>query len=327
MDHRRWSRALSHLSQFLLERNAVPRSPVYQAMTSAVRLPALAVLAVLGTGCAVHVDTQAQIVREEKRFTVSGRPELDLSTFDGAIEVHSWDRSDVVVEIEKRGATQEAVDALQVVATQKGSRIELEVKRPRRESFAGVGFYRTASARLIVSTPREVDLRARSGDGSIRVDGLSGRIDLRTSDGGIRVSNVNGELTLNTGDGSVAVEGADGRLAVDTGDGGVTVSGRLSHVKLHTGDGSIVYRADPESRMSGDWEITTGDGGVTMYLPEGFSADLDAHTGDGTIRSELDVAGAEELERDRRSLRGRLGEGGRSLRIRTGDGGIRLRTG
>jgi DUF4097 and DUF4098 domain-containing protein YvlB len=296
-------------------------------MSSAVRSPALLILAGLAAGCAVHVDTQAQIVREEKRFTVSGTPELDISTFDGAIEVRSWDRPDVVIEIEKRGATQEAVDALQVVASQNGSRIELEVKPPRKETFSGVGFYRTASARLVVSVPAEINLRARSGDGSIRVDGLSGRIDLRTSDGSIRASEVSGELTMNTGDGAVTVNGADGRLTVDTGDGGVTVTGRLSHVKLRTGDGSIVYRADPESRMSEDWEITTGDGGVTLYLPEGFSADLDAYTGDGTIRSELNVAGEEDLERRRRSLRGRLGEGGRSLRIRTGDGGIRLRTG
>jgi DUF4097 and DUF4098 domain-containing protein YvlB len=294
-------------------------------MTSAVTAPALVVFAALATGCAVYVDTQAQIVREEKRFTVSGTPELEIATFDGAIEVQSWDKPEVLVEIEKRGATREAVDALQVVATQNGPRIELEVKRPRAESFSGVGFYRTASARLIVTAPRQTNLRARSGDGSIRVDRLSGRIELRTADGSIRASDVSGELTINTGDGSVTVAGADGRLVADTGDGGVNVSGRLTRVKLHTGDGSIVYRADPESRMSDDWEITTGDGSVTVYLPEEFSADLDAHTGDGTIRSELSVTGAGDEDSRRRSLRGQIGEGGRSLRIRTGDGAIRLR--
>ena len=44
--------------------------------------------------------------------------------------------------------------------------------------------------------------------------------------------------------------------------------------------------------MSDDWEITTGDGGVTLYLPKDFDADLDAHTGDGAIRNELDVSTA-----------------------------------
>ena len=73
------------------------------------------------------------------------------------------------------------------------------------------------------------------------------------------------------------------------------------------------------------WEITTGDGGVTLYLPKNFDADLDAHTGDGAIRNELDVSTANGGESDRRTVRGRLGEGGKRLRIRTGDGGIRLR--
>lgn len=294
-------------------------------MNSAWRPAALVVVAVLASACVVHVDTEGQIVREEKRFTVSGTPDLRIATFDGAIEVQSWDNPDVLVEIEKRGPTKEAVEALQIVATQDGPRIEVEVKRPRNESLGGIGFHRTASARLIVSVPRKVSLIARSGDGSIRVERLNGRLELRTGDGSIRAIDVTGEVLLNTGDGSVTVSGAEGRLDVDTGDGGVNVSGRLARLRLHTGDGSITYRAEPESRMADDWEITTGDGGVTVYLPDGFAAELDAHTGDGTVRSDLEVVTNDDGKEQRRTLRGRIGEGGRSLRIRTGDGAIRLR--
>jgi DUF4097 and DUF4098 domain-containing protein YvlB len=284
----------------------------------------LAAAALWAAGCVVHVDTEGQIVREEKRFKVTGTPDLKIATFDGAIEIQSWDNPDVLVEIEKRGPTKEAVEALQIVATQDGPRIELEVKRPSTESFGGIGFQRNATARLIVSVPREVNVVARSGDGSIRVERLNGRLELRTGDGSIRAMDVSGELLLNTGDGSVTVSGAEGLLDVETGDGGVNVSGRLARVRLHTGDGSIVYRAEPESRMADDWEISTGDGGVTLYLPDGFGADLDAHTGDGSVRSDIKVASPGDGER--RTLRGRIGEGGRSLRIRTGDGGIRIRT-
>jgi hypothetical protein len=136
---------------------------------------------------------------------------------------------------------------------------------------------------------------------------------------------VSGELTLNTGDGSVTAEDVEGRLGVETGDGGVTVSGNLSGLRLHTGDGSIVYRAHSTTSMAEDWDITTGDGGVSLYLPSDFSAELDAHTGDGAIGNDLDVSAAGTGEVNRRTVRGRLGEGGRQLRIRTGDGAIRLR--
>ena len=58
---------------------------------------------------------------------------------------------------------------------------------------------------------------------------------------------------------------------------------------------------------------------MTLYLPTDFSAELDAHTGDGAIRNDLDVVRSDvererrdERDESRRSLRGRLGDGGRS---------------
>jgi DUF4097 and DUF4098 domain-containing protein YvlB len=294
-------------------------------MKSCVLAGSLVAAATFGSACVVSLDSQGQIVREEKRFTVTGTPDLRLVTFDGAIEIQAWERPDVVIDVEKRGATKEVVDSLEVKSSQQGNRIELEVKRPRAETFSGFGFHHSASARLIVSVPRDVNVTARSGDGSIRIERVNGRLELRTGDGSIRANDVGGELILNTGDGSVTVDGARGRMDIDTGDGGVNVSGRLTSVRLHTGDGSIVYRAEPGSEMSENWDISTGDGGVTLYLPSNFGAELDAHTGDGAIRNDLDITGGPDDSHNRRTLKGRLGSGGKELRIRTGDGTIRLR--
>jgi len=278
--------------------------------------------------CVVGVDSQGQIVREEKRFEPGGTPQLHLATFDGSIEVRSSDGNRVLVEIEKRGPTRESVEALVVESKQDGSRIDVEVKQPRRESFTGFGFHMSASAKLIVTVPRRSDIVARTGDGAIRLDGVSGRLELKTGDGSIRVSDVSGDLVLNTGDGAVDVERAEGALVLETGDGGVNVEGKLSKVRMHTGDGSIVYRVDPGARMEDDWQISTGDGSVSLYLPAAFDAELDAHTGDGGIRNELgvnDVESSGDRQRDRQNLRVRLGDGGRRLRIETGDGAITLK--
>lgn len=282
-------------------------------------------LALLTTGCTITVDSHSEVAREEKKFTVDGRADLRVTTFDGSIEIQSWDRPYVLVEIEKRGPSKESIEALQVIAEQKGSLIDVEVKAPRSESYSGIGFHRTPTARLIVNVPRETDIRARSGDGSIKVDRVSGRIELQTGDGSIRVADVAGDLTLDTGDGSITVEGAEGRLALDTGDGSVNVSGKLGAIKLHTGDGSIVYRAEPGTTMTEPWDITTGDGSVSLYLPADFSADLDAHTGDGSIRNDLELEDSGE-KGERRTVKGKIGSGGKLLRVRTGDGTIRLRS-
>ena len=305
--------------------NFLELDTVYAGMKSRALAAALVLPAVLGVGC-VTLDSQSQIVREEKRFVVSGTPAVHVTTFDGSIQIQSWDKPEVLVEIEKRGPTKEAVEALEIQSSQNGNTIELEVKKPRAESFTVIGFHQSATARMIVSVPREADVRGRSGDGSIQIEHVTGRVDLHTGDGSIRVTDVSGELTLNTGDGSVTVDGAEGGLALETGDGSVNVTGKLARVRLHTGDGSIVYRSQPGAVMTDDWEITTGDGGVSVYLPADFGAELDAHSGDGSVRSDLQVASSDLASANRHTVRGRLGAGGKQLRIRTGDGAIRLRT-
>jgi putative adhesin len=294
-----------------------------QAILRAVAiLPALAML----TACEVTLDSQGHIVHDEKRFTVDGTPDVRLTTFDGSIELRSWDKAEVLVEIEKRGPTDAAIARLEVASKQDGNRIEIEVKKPAGdEAFFGFGRY-SPSASLIVTLPQHSNVVARSGDGSIRATRLKGRIELRTGDGSIRATDLSGEMTLHTSDGSVALDGAEGRLDLETGDGGVNVAGRFGSVKLHTGDGSIVFRAEPGTAMTDDWSITTGDGGVTMYLPPDFGAEVDAHTGDGGIRNDLQLTVGAEGEVGRRTVRGRLGAGGKLLRVRTGDGGIRFRT-
>jgi hypothetical protein len=294
-------------------------------MSQLLRAGTVVLAGAVAAGCVVSVDSQGQIVRDEKRYTTRGTPELHLKTFDGAIQIQSWDRSEVLIEIEKRGATREHVDQITVEASQDGDRIELEVKQPRSESFSGFGFNVGASARLMVSVPRRTDVVARTGDGSITIDRVSGRLELRTGDGAIRADNIAGDLLLNTGDGSITVDRAEGRLTVDTGDGGVNVTGKLTAVNMHTGDGSIVYRVEPGVVMNDDWDITTGDGSVAVYLPAAFNAELDAHTGDGAIRSELSLTSSSTQDSERRSIRGRLGDGGRRLRVRTGDGSITLK--
>ena len=291
-------------------------------------IPAAVVLGALSCGCTVTVDSHSEIFREERRFPVAATADVRVATFDGTIQIQSWDKPEVLVEVEKRGPNKDAVDGIEVVATHNRNVIDLEVKRPRSESFSGIGIHRTAYARLSVWVPRTTNIRARSGDGSITIEKVDGRLELKTSDGRIRATDVSGEMTFETADGSISVDGARGRLSVDTGDGSVSVRGSLGAVKLHTGDGSVTYHAEPGSTMTDPWEITTGDGTVALFLPADFGAQIDAHTGDGRITNELAIEGPERGEpgsRRTRTLKTRVGTGGQLLRVRSGDGSIRLK--
>jgi DUF4097 and DUF4098 domain-containing protein YvlB len=245
------------------------------------------------------------------------------TTFDGSIQVQSWDNPDVLVEIEKRGPTKAALDDIQVYAAQDGNSITVEARRPTGHTVHVFGLNVSSTARLVVWVPKRADIHARSGDGSVSLEHLDGKLEAHTGDGSVRANDVSGALNLSSGDGSITVENARGQLQVDTGDGSVNVSGKLAVVRLHSGDGSMVYRAEPGTKMDDDWEVTTGDGSVTLYLPPDFSAELDAHTGDGSVRS--DLYGDDRAAVNGGSLRSRIGAGGKVLRIRTSDGSVRLK--
>jgi len=146
--------------------------------------------------------------------------------------------------------------------------------------------------------------------------------DIRTGDGSISVDGVHGETRLNTGDGHIEAYKLDGRLTAQTGDGRVNVRGRFDLLNLHTGDGSIDAEVENGSRMTSEWTVRTGDGHITLRLPESLSADIDVHTGDGHIQSDLPVT-VTGL-RHENELRGKLNAGGAPLVIRTNDGSVRL---
>lgn len=291
----------------------------------------LTALTVASAGCEVNLNSEGVVSRESKRFTVTGRPQLQLETFNGAIEVHSWDRQEVEVEIEKRAMEQAVVDGMTVTAEQQGDRIVVKVSAPPRREFDGiqVGVHFGPSARLIVAMPRDSELEAVSRDGSITVEDLSGTIRLTTSDGSIRATRLAGEIVARSGDGSIRMERIEGKLDLETDDGSITLEARPTALRARTSDGTIRLDVDPDAVMAEDWDVQTADGSVTLTLPPSFNAEIDAETRDGSVRaSHPSLSGetrdGESRQERRRTLKGTLGTGGRTLKVRTGDGTIRI---
>src|SRR5437763_328497 len=85
---------------------------------------------VVGPACIDSFGAARYVEREEKRFAVSGTPDVSLSTFDGSIEIRPTDRSEVAVTIEKQAATHEAIARIEVRAEQTGNRVVIDVRMP-----------------------------------------------------------------------------------------------------------------------------------------------------------------------------------------------------
>ena len=294
----------------------------------ALAAPALAAVLAAAPGCVDLVGSDLArakyVERDEKHFSVSGRPELTFTTFDGSIEIRPWDKPEVEVVVEKRGRDKSDVDRITVKATQDGNRVEVTVTEPKHDGF-NLEFGNHRSAKLLVSVPAASDVSARSGDGSIDIERVTGKLTLRSGDGSINGRGLAGEVTAHTGDGSIELANVRGDLSVDTGDGRIRLGGQMTSVHARSGDGSVTIEAEPGSTAEGDWDIVTGDGSVTLAVPDGFGAQLDAHTGDGGIRMEDVTISNVSGQLGRNTLKGTLGAGGRNVRVRTGDGSITLK--
>lgn len=282
--------------------------------------PAVAFAAVLGAGCSINVTAEQHVGKEEKTFALTGKPDLSLKTFDGSIEVTTWDKPSVGLTIERRAGSQAEAEALKVTTSQDGNRIVVEAIQPEREIQVGIHVGR--SVRFIVSVPKDTDLTARTGDGAISVNGVHGRLELRSGDGSVTGTGLDGEVAAHTGDGSIALDGVKGNVNVNTGDGSVRIAGSPSILRAHTGDGSVALSLERGTSVSADWEITTGDGGVNLEFPGTINATLDASTGDGRI--DAGEFGLQPEGDGKRELRGNLGAGGHVVKVRTGDGSITI---
>ena len=273
------------------------------------------------TACTIDVEGEEAVVRERRQLQLTGEPNVTIRTFNGSIELRSWDRNAVLVDIERRGSSADARD-IEVETSESGGYVTIEARRPRNSrEFLHMGGP-SPKVGLIITVPRTLNVEASSGDGAIMARGLSGRVELRTGDGSVRIQGITGEINVTTGDGAVNASELDGALTLSSGDGSLDVSGRFDVLSAHSGDGSIRLEARPGSAMKREWTISSGDGPVIVRLPAELNAEIEAHTGDGPITATGIAINTPPEYRGHGVLRGQVGAGGETLIIRTGDGPI-----
>jgi len=252
------------------------------------------------------------------RYPLKGGADLHVKTDDGSVRIETSDAPEIAARVTTEG-WKIAPDEVTITESQSGDRVDIEVRLPKRYGFTGIGH---RSVKVVLQVPKRADLDVRTGDGSVEVQPVSGRLSISTGDGGITVDGLQGEIQLHTGDGSIRATGLAGQLKADTGDGQLNVRGRFDQLDLSTGDGGIEAVVEPGSKVDKSWSLKSGDGGITLRVPEDLGAEIDAHTGDGHIELDKPISVTGTIGRS--SVKGTLGAGGQPLRIHTGDGSIRL---
>ncbi len=236
-----------------------------------------------------------------KTYDLTGKPELRVEAHDASLRIETWDQNKIEAHVTTHG-WHIGSGGLEIVEHQQGNTINLELRQPHHVHFS-IGI----DARRIdveIRMPRNAKTNVHAGDGNIEAKGLGG------------------ELDFTTGDGRLELDDVDGSLRVHSSDGPVRVSGRFDILELRTSDGRLEAEARPGSQLREAWNVRSSDGSVNLRIPGDLAADIELHTSDGSITTNVPIVVEGSL--GRHDIHGKMNGGGNRLTVHTSDGSVTL---
>jgi DUF4097 and DUF4098 domain-containing protein YvlB len=294
-----------------------------------------------------------------RTLTVSGAPEVEITTGSGDINVHSGNATSIIVNARIKASDSWFGGGLS--AAEKVKRIESNPPISQSGSVVKIGRIEDRDLRNNVSISYDVTvpntarlhtetgsgdqtiqdiqgpLRASSGSGNIRASKIGGESRLNTGSGDIHLEGVKGSVYANAGSGNIVANAIAGGFYAETGSGDVTlVQDATGHVVAKTGSGHVNLKnvkggveartgsggVEAQGEAKGDWDIHTGSGDIVLRLPSqaAFSVDARSSSGGVTVNHPITVQGAVK----KNQVQGKVGAGGPLLSLQTGSGEIRI---
>lgn len=191
------------------------------------------------------------------------------------------------------------------------------------------------------------ELALKLGAGDVSVEAYTGPIAASSGAGDVTLASTGGPVAIQSGAGDVALRGGQGDVAIKSGRGDTVVRDRsCDHAEIKTGAGDVSLTGGAvgstaiqtgmgdvscSTRLgAGEHEFTTGAGDITVAVPRGLAARIDATTVSGSINSDVPLVAVGK--RGPKSMLGRrlvggIGEGSQraEIRIRSVRGDVRLK--
>jgi DUF4097 and DUF4098 domain-containing protein YvlB len=176
------------------------------------------------------------IEKKSETFRVRGTPRVTVDAKNCSVAVKGWDKPEVQYFITKISKTQQPVN---YKADHNDSQVNIKVTEETTPPADGVVFGDLSRIRVEVYVPKKSNLRILTNR-EIRVENVSGEIELEGGEDAVNVRDVDGRLRVATSDGSIRIIGFKGDLESRTTDGVMNLEGDFQKINAHTVDGTIV---------------------------------------------------------------------------------------
>ncbi len=263
----------------------------------------------------------------ERTLTVSGQPDLYVTTGAGNITIHPGMDNQIHVV----GHVHAGWNMFGISGSVGGikARIDRIVANPpivQDGKTVHVGesndheLFNNISIDYEISAPVDVALNLRSGSGDIVSDHLGRYLSATSGSGNVRAHGVHGPAELGTGSGDIELEKeGSGDVKAKTGSGNIKVHGLNGGFTARSGSGDI----EGDGRLAGPANLAAGSGNIKLHLTPDAHFNLEASTGSGDIRIHFPGA-PEQGDNSRHHMTAPINGGGAPLEIRTGSGDIEI---
>jgi DUF4097 and DUF4098 domain-containing protein YvlB len=130
------------------------------------------------------------------------------------------------------------------------------------------------------------------------------------------------DLALSASNGGIAVEGVNGRMELETVNGGLSLVDVAGDVRGRTTNGGVTAQLTGDRWVGAGLNLRTSNGGVTLYVPENYSARLETGTVNGGMNIGFPITVQGSFDR---RISTQLGNGGAPVSVTTTNGGVTLR--
>ncbi len=301
--------------------------------------------------------------RDKKTFNVKSGGSLVIDSERGSIDVKSWNKEVVEVEIYKKADTftdreaEKILEDFEINFEQSGNDVYIKARfRTRSDNFFG-GNGRRLTVKYTVFVPQKYNVDLTTAGGSISVDDLAGNVKSHTSGGSLHFGEITGPVTGKTSGGSITLEGCVGDADIKTSGGSITIGLVNGRVDAHTSGGSIRIEqakgnviaktsggsievkevmgdidastsggsvtASISRQPQGRCSLRTSGGSVNAYIAENIKVNLDASTSGGKVYVDFPITIQGEIKRTQ--LVTPINGGGPELILRTSGGNVNLK--
>jgi len=206
--------------------------------------------------------------------------EFSVSNVNGRVAVTAWDRDEVEIRAVKTAERQDDLDNLRIEIEASYDCIVVSTHLPRRTNH-------DASVSYEISVPRSAEVKAKTVNGALFVQGSGGELFANSVNGRVELSDVSGEV----------------------------------HAKTVNGSLSASFANLPSS---GEHHFSSVNGSVRVALPSSASGSFEAKTVNGRIRTDFPLQVHKARFGPSSSMDGTLGSGGGAFELNTVNGSIRI---